>query len=138
MKKEIEKLRKQIEKLKNDNQSMWELQQQSAKDLKSNQKSNNTSAELQGEVQMLNKAIIQHKNKESQFDAITKVINDQNDLLKKCAAFYADESNWKVLVDDDSEYPLISRSDEEVINGRARGGKRARMCLDEIEKMSKE
>jgi hypothetical protein len=135
MKKEIEKLRKQIEKLRNDNQAMWELQQQSAKDLKSNQKSNNTSAELQGEVQMLNKAIVQHKNKESQFDAINKVLRDQNDLLKKCATFYASESNWKVLVDDDSEYPLISRSDEEIINGKARGGKRARMCLEEIEKM---
>jgi predicted alpha/beta-fold hydrolase len=138
MKKEIEKLKKQIEKLKNDNNAMWELHQKASKDLKSNQKSNNTTAELQGEVHKLNKSIIEHKNKEVKYTQLNEVLTSQIDTYKECVEYYAKLSSWPLLTDEERSYPIIERSDEEIINDRIRGGKRARKCLVDIEKITKE
>ena len=138
MKKEIEKLRKQIEKLKNDNNAMWELNQKANKEIKSLQGSSKGNSESHGEVQKLNKTIIQLKNDQVQYMSLNDKLTRENTSLKECVSFYAELSSWPLLTDEERSYPIIIRTDEEVINDRIRGGRLARETLRDIEKITKE
>lgn len=131
----MNKHEKEIQKLRSENNSLWEQNQKLTKSLQAIQNKDNRNNELQGEAMMLNKSIIQLKNKEVQYVAVIEELERQNSIYKSAIDFYANTSSWKILLDDSGgEYALISRSDEEIVDGRIKAGRRARQCLKEIEK----
>ena len=132
----MDKHQKQIQKLKEENNSLWDQLQAANKEIKKLQGGNNRSNELQGETMMLNKTIMEMKNKEIKYLTAIEELRRQNSLYSEAVWFYANTSSWKILVDDSGgEYALVSRSDEEVIEGRIKGGKRAREAQREIGEM---